>query len=188
MAITTPVVVRIIPFPSILQRTSLEPDGIAVARLLITGDASGGEVQFEVRGPSSHLYKLRNHSIEMLVGPGDPAALIEFKRTWVEELTDITDFDAFNFVSIGAFISNTDYNNVMDRNDPYDRQFLLGSINRLSTAANPLILYRVATNTLNATYDLKVEFTAWRRESIQQPGFIDVLDGRVSQLRAGLVR
>jgi len=188
MAITTQFTVSIVPWPSVLQRASLEPDGLAVVRGLITGNATGGEVQHSILAPSSHLYQLRGFTFEILGAANNPVCILEYKRDWAHNLSEITDFDAYNFVSLGQFISDTWYNNVMDRNDPWDRRHLLGSFARVSDAANELVLTRLSPNVDTVTYDFKAEFMAWRRESIMQPGFIQQLEGRVSVLRAGLSR
>ena len=89
MAIVTAVTGELVPFPVEKQRRSLEPDGIFFAQIAVTGDGTGGNNQFRVRAPTSHLYVLRALHMEHVgtTNPGSPVV-----TGFAEWLSDATTF------------------------------------------------------------------------------------------------
>jgi len=175
-------------FPSRVQYKSLEPDGLATARIASTGDASGGNVLHTFRGQAGFLYILRNCSTESAeVGAvnASPDVTARFDAQWLADATGLAQGDFVSIISMaqgesdGATISR--FSSPLFINDMIQtfQTLFLGKIQR--TGVFDILALNHRKNVLSNTYVSIVVFDVYRTESLTIPGILD-------RLRYGLVR
>jgi hypothetical protein len=171
-----------------VQYKSLEPDGLAVARLQSTGDGSGGNVLHTFRGQQGFFYILRSVSAEMDEDGAanlDSDVEIRLDAQWLADRAGLSQGDLFTVLSMGI---------VTPAGGTLRRVPLPNFINGLLRYAEHLPLGRVGgvglfdilsmshrTNVLTNEYVSFVVFDVYRQEALTVPGVLN-------QLRQGLIR
>jgi len=184
VAISIAQTVELIPFPSRVDFKSLEPDGVAVAYRVNTSDGSGGNHLLEIRAASTHLYVLKNFSIEAdgVSSPGQTEMLL--RATWAQDAATIAQqhfYQAFAFATVAGlttrFIVST---GVIQQIQTGARNLILGSFAPVIASSNPIAA--VSVENINAqVLTWTFQFWAYRREAFTIPGTLEALAG-------GLVR
>ena len=184
MAISIAQTVELVPFPSRVQVKSLEPDGVAVLYRTNTSDGSGGNHLLEIRAASSHLYILKNFSVEAdgVTIPGQAELLL--RARWAADATSIAQqhfYQTFAFSTvIGLTTRFIPTSGVIQQIQTGARNLILGSYAPLPSASNPIAAISVENlDTQVLTWTL--QFWAYRREIFTVPGTLESLAG-------GLVR
>ena len=188
MAVTAIQTVVHIPFPVRVQRQSLEPDGLATARLESTGDASSGNVLHTFRGRAGHLYILRGISAEMDEDGGVNANPDVEVRLDVQHLADsagLSQGDYYTVISM-ANVGATGGTNRRVATSSFISELLeigrilpLGKVQR--SGVFDILAMNHRENITNNTYVSKVLFDVYRLEAFTVPGILN-------QLRAGVIR
>jgi len=188
VAVTAITTVVHIPFPVRVQRKSLEPDGLATARLESTGDGSGGNVLHTFRGQAGHLYILRGISAEMDEDGGvnsNPDVEIRLDVQHLANSAGLSQGDYYTVLSM-ANVGPTGGTNRRVSNSTfiaaildYARILPLGEI--LRTGVFDIMAMNHRENVLSNTYVSKVLFDVYRTEAFTVPGILN-------QLRAGVIR
>lgn len=189
MAVVTAVEIELIPFPVRIQQRTLEPDGLAVGQTSILGDGSGGNSQITFRGPTSHLYVLRQVSLQATGSATTPG-----NGEWTGRAFWIADSSAGDglFVNIAGAAQSSAFSNrfvitsvtAKDLVDGFSRIPLGAVISRPSSSNGFFIIDY--DNITGQTILARVVFTAYRREALTVPGFLDTLAGKA--IGPGLVR
>lgn len=184
MAVVRVQEITLVPFPVREQRRTLEPDGLAIAEAVQASDGSGGNNQITFRGPTSHLYLLRQISVQA-TGISTSPANGEYtgRAFWIE---DATPGDGLFVVLEGLAASSVFANKfvltaIASRNlvDAFSR-IPLGAVITRPSSANGFFITDL-DNLTGQTITVRVVFTAYRREALTVPGFLDTL-------QAGTVR
>ncbi len=174
MAISIASTVTLIPFPSRVQVKSLEPDGVAVVQRADAGDASGGNHLLEIRAASSHLYVLKNFSVEADGGsqPGQSELLL--RARWASDAAPVDQqhfYQSFAFATVAGlttrFIPTT---GVIQQIQTGARNLILGSFAPLPDASNPIMAISVPNGGASQTLTWTYQFWAYRREAFTIPG------------------
>jgi len=178
MALTPVTTIQLIPFPSLIQTKSLEPDGVAVAYHTATSDGSGGNHLLEIRAPSSHLYVLKNFSVEAdgVSLPGQAELLL--RATWAQDAAPVTQqhfYTALQFVQIvgltNRFLLTA---GIVHQIMTGYRNLILGSFKVKASAVNPIAAISVENINLQVlTWTL--QFWAYRREVFTVPGTLETM-------------
>ena len=188
MAVVATVTVSHIPFPSRVQRKSLEPDGLAVARLESAGDGSGGNVLHTFRGQAGFLYILRAISAEMDEDGGvnsNPDVELRFDAQWLAAAGGLSQGDFYSVLSmanVGATGgTNRRVSNVLytEGASAFGRILPLGVIQR--TGVFDIFAMNHRENINGNAYVSMVAFDVYRTEAFTVPGILN-------QLRAGVIR
>ncbi len=170
MAINADEVVKLIPFSDRPVFGSPYPEGMAVAHVDITGDASGGSVVFQVQTPAPSLYRLEMLSVTR---SDQISEVMEYTthHTWAEQ--------AAGFIA-GAYtlnwISQLNINLTFTQYSPRDvdlamiRRFPIGSTRLTPSISALLTFFAINTNLVN--YDFDAIFTYWPIEALYIPGFL----------------
>ncbi len=187
MAVTATQTVVHIPFPVRVQRQSLEPDGLAYARLQSTGDGSGGNVLHTFRGQAGNLYILRGISLErdlVGVGPGRDVE-IRLDAQWLADSTGLVQGDFFTVMTMAeaqaaaAPVRAISTPNFINGLLELARILPLGTITR--GGVFDILSASHRTNILNDVYTTVLLFDVYRTEAFTVPGILN-------QLRVGLIR
>ena len=188
MAVVAAATVVHIPFPVRVQTKSLEPDGLATARLESTGDGSGGNVLHTFRGQAGHLYILRGISAEMDEDGGvnsNPDVEIRLDAQHLADAAGLSAGDYYTVISM-ANVGATGATNRRVATSSFISELLeigrilpLGKIQR-SGVFDVLAMNHRENINLN-TYVSKVLFDVYRTEAFTVPGILN-------QLRAGVIR
>lgn len=188
VAVTDIVTVTHIPFPSRVDYKSLEPDGLAVARLESTGDASGGNVLHTFRGQAGFLYILRGISAEMDEDGGvnaNPDIEIRFDAQWIADAAGLSQGDFFSVLSManvgatGATVRRVPTSSFISELLEIGRILPLGRFQR--TGVFDIFSMSHRENVLTNTYVSLPLFDVYRTEAFTVPGILN-------QLRAGVIR
>jgi len=188
MAVVATTTVVHVSFPTRVQYKSLEPDGLAVARLQSTGDGSGGNVLHTFRGQQGFFYILRALSAEMDEDGGvnsNPDVEIRLDAQWLADRAGLSQGDLYTVLSMA---------NVGPTGGTNRRVATSAFIGPLLAYAAHLPLGRVGgvgvfdimamnhrENVLTNEYVSFVVFDAFRQEALTIPGVLN-------QLRQGLIR
>ena len=188
MAVVATATVVHVPFVTKVQRKTLEPDGLAVARLASTGDGSGGNVLHTFKGQAGHLYILRSLSAEMDEDGGvnsNPDVAIRFDAQWLADAAGLAQGDFYSILSM-ANSHATGGTKRRVGTSPFIRDLLeigkvlpLGKIQRTGTFDIFSMNHRENVNG-NAYVSMPL-FDVYRTEAFTVPGILD-------RLRTGLVR
>ena len=188
MAVVATTTVTHVPFPSRIDYKSLEPDGLAVARLESTGDGSGGNVLHTFRGQAGFLYILRGISAEMDEDGGvnsNPDVEIRFDAQWIADAAGLSQGDFYSILSM-ANSGNTGGTNRRVATSSFVSELLeigrvlpLGKISR--SGDSDIFAMNHRENVLNNTYVSMPLFDVYRTEAFTVPGILN-------QLRAGVIR
>jgi len=177
-----------IPFPSRVQVKSLEPDGLAVARLASTGDGSGGNVLHTFRGQAGHLYILRAISAEMDEDGGvnsNPDVEIRLDSQWLANAGGLSQGDLYTVLSManvgptGGTARRVATASFIGPLLDYAKTLPLGEIIR--TGVFDILAMNHRENVNLNTYVSFPVFDVYRTEAFTVPGILD-------RLRSGLVR
>lgn len=177
-----------IPFPSRVQYKSLEADGLAVLRQIVTGDASGGNVLHTLRGQAGFLYILRSVSVELdEAGANCTECDVEVRldAQWLADAAGQAQGDFFKVLSMASVEAiGASRRRVAGGSFPHELvdsggMLLLGKIQR--TGDHDIMSFSFQENTLNNVYTSYAVFDAYRTEALTVPGILD-------RLRAGFIR
>jgi len=173
VAITDFTTLEIVPFVTRVQRKALEPDGIAVGKIISTGDGSGGSIVQTFRAPSSHVYVLKALGEEMDGGTLPGTSEIRFITAHLAESSSIAQVDFHTASGLSLSVTNRHIGNSITRVHDTIKNMVLGSGRRVAITANDIMVYRYATNTTGQTYTTTVAFYAYRVEAMTVPGFLE---------------
>jgi len=173
--------VQHVPFPSLRQARSLEPDGIAVFANEETGDGSGGNVLITIRATSSEfLYVLQNFTLRVNTSAGQPGPVVcILNPEWIQDLQ----LSAEPYDIESSIILREGTSTVWRADSTHQDSFVrlcrtmpTGKIANLAQLATTnLMLFNYTTNTNLATYETVGTFYMYRREALTVPGFLEAL-------------
>jgi len=177
--------VQLIPFPTRIQRRTLEPDGIAVFQTQDTGDGSGGNLLVTVRADTNaffYVLKAFTARVNAVSTPGE--LVVNYNPEWLNDVTASSVF--FNVEVALAFIAHGS----TFRPDAIGvaaalragETLPLGKISALTSATQNLLLFNYETNVNAGVYSTVGMLYAYRKEALTVPGFLETL------IQPGLLR
>jgi len=177
--------VQHVPFPVRVQRRTLEPDGIAIASVLATGDGSGGNVLITIRADTNEFFYILKAWSSRVGGVSTPGQLVVFfSPQWINDIN--TGTSAFDIECLVNFEQHG-VNFRLRAGDIADvlrsvEIVPLGRVQALTAATQDLLVFNYEANVNLQVYDSQVLFYVYRKEALTVPGFLDQL------VRPGLIR
>jgi len=178
MAVLAFQTVQLIPFPTKVQRATLEPDGIAIASVLATGDGSGGNVLVTIRADSNEFFFVLKAWSSRVGAVSTPNQLVVFfNPEWIRDIN--IGSSAFNVECLVNFEQHGS-NFRVRAGDVADvlravATLPLGRVQALTAATQDLMAFNYETNVNLQAYDSQVVFYAYRKEALTVPGFLEAL-------------
>lgn len=178
MAILGFATVQHIPFPVQVQRRTLEPDGIAIASVDVTGDGSGGNVLITIRADTNEFFYILKVWSSRVGGVSTPNQLVVFfNPEWIRDIN--TGSSAFNIECLVNFeqhgsnfrLRAQDVAGVLRSVETLP----LGQVQALSAATQDLMVFNYETNVNLQVYSSQVLFYVYRKEALTVPGFLNQL-------------
>lgn len=170
--------VQRIPFPTRVQRQTLEPDGIAIASILATGDGSGGNVLVTVRDDTNEFFYILKAWSARVGAVSTPNQLVVFFPSgWIQDVntgTSVWDVEmVVNFEQHGSNfrLSAADIADVLRA----VQQLPIGRIQQLTATTQDLMVFNFETNVNLQSYECQALFYAYRKEALTVPGFLEAL-------------
>lgn len=178
MAVVDFVTVQHLPFPTRIQRRSLEPDGIAIFAVRTTGNGSGGNVLVTVRSDTAEFfYLLKSWNIRVASASTPGEFVFVFNPEWLEDVNSSpTAFNVEASMPVRAHGSNFRIGSAGSAEVLRIAELVpLGKVAPLVGATQDLVLFNYETNVNTSTYDSVGMFWVYRKEALTVPGFLESL-------------
>jgi len=179
MAIAPTTGLVLLPFGERPQYGSPYPEGMAVAHINATGDATGGDALFLINADPGLIFRLELAQLVRGTGTIVVAHALTSHR-WATDKSGLgtSSFDLnwnLNAIAIGTF--SLYVMSAGGASGPLDmvqliKRFPMGSLQNSRTAQSLMVFTLVAGNVDTITHELSVVCTYWRKESLYQPGFL----------------
>lgn len=170
MALTPNTAVVHLPFGERPAYGSPYPEGLAVAHIDVTGDASAGGITGIVQADRGFLYRLELMNVTKDDEVGNSVSVISSSNY----LTDRS--------GLGTAAFDLNWQTIRVNNQGFQlfqlestvwRQIRKQIIGRTDAGSLQTIwTFVIETNTLADVWDMDLIFTYWRKESLAQPGFL----------------
>jgi len=188
VAVVATVTVTHVSFPTRVQYKTLEPDGLAVARLASAGDGSGGNVLHTFRGQQGFFYILRAISAEMDEDGGvnsNPDIEIRLDAQWLADRAGLAQGDLVSILSManahatGATVRRVPTPAFVNGLIRWAELVPLGRVGGVGVFDIMAMSHRENVN--GNAYVSFVVYDVFRQEALTIPGVLN-------QLRQGLIR
>lgn len=170
MALTPNTTVQHISFGERPDYASPYPEGIAVAHVDVTGDASGNPITVSIFGQDQFLYRLELINVSQDAQTTNDLSLATV-HDWATEASGFgTAAFSLNWqmsqLNDGGFAIWTPYATDL----PMMRRFPIGSIRQ--GAGQFIAVFTMETNIDTRVFDFDAVFTYWPKQAMFAPGFL----------------
>jgi len=161
-----------LPFNQPTQFASTFPEGIAVGRVALTGDASGGIATTNITADGHFLYRLENFQVSVLETISDEIrTIIEFR--WAADASGLgPSFSNFSYWLIrnnrAGTVADTIYELDIGRREMIKRL----PIGRLDDVQDQTIWTIQAVNSNGRVWTTRASFAYWPQSAMYRPGFL----------------
>lgn len=171
MSISASATIVRIPSAGVPAYASPNPEGLAVAHIDVTGDASAGTISGGMVSSGQFLYRLEAFNINRFDTVAQGGAELFTLADWATVGAGFGP-NSFDLLWDLAFEDNGTSQRLTLRDRYFDQihRIPLGSLRNVDVTN--VLFYQGLANTNTVVHDISAMFTYWRKEALALPGFL----------------